>query len=38
MAEVKQSFVGIAFPEECGKANMYELTTIMYHDENTDRD
>ena len=25
---------GIKIPEECGKAQKYELTAIMYHDEN----
>ena len=25
MAETKQSIVGIAIPEECGKADMYEI-------------
>lgn len=36
MAETKQSIVGIAIPEECGKADMYEITAIMYHDDNSD--
>lgn len=27
---------GIKIPEECGKAQKYELTAIMYHDENVD--
>lgn len=38
MAEAKQSIVGIAIPEECGKAEMYEITAIMYHDDNTDKE
>ena len=36
MAETKQSIVGIAIPKECGKADMYEITAIMYHDDNSD--
>lgn len=36
MAETNQSIVGIAIPEECGKAEMYEITAIMYHDDNSD--
>lgn len=36
MAETKQSIVEIAIPEECGKADMYEITAIMYHDDNSD--
>ena len=27
---------GIKIPKECGKAEKYELTAIMYHDENVD--
>lgn len=27
---------GIKIPEECGKAEKYALTAIMYHDENVD--
>lgn len=38
MAEAKQSIVGIAIPEECGKAEMYEIIAIMYHDDNTDKE
>ena len=38
MAETKQSIVGIAIPEECGKADMYEITAIMYHDDNSDKE
>lgn len=38
MAETKQSIVGIAIPEECGKADMYEITAILYHDDNSDAD
>lgn len=38
MAEAKQSIVGIAIPEECGKAEMYEITAIMYHDANSDKE
>ena len=38
MAETKQSIVGIAIPEECGKADMYEITAILYHDDNSDVD
>lgn len=37
MTETKQSIVGIAIPEECGKADMYEITAIMYHDDNSDK-
>lgn len=36
MTETKQSIVGIAIPEECGKADMYEITAIMYYDDNSD--
>ena len=36
MAETKQSIVGIAIPEECGKVNMYEISAILYHDDNSD--
>lgn len=28
--------IGIVIPEECGKAEKYELTAIMYHDEDSD--
>ena len=27
---------GIKIPKECGKAEKYKLTAIMYHDENVD--
>lgn len=37
MAEAKQSIVGIAIPEECGKAEKYGITAIMYHDDNSDK-
>ena len=29
---------GIKIPEECGKAEKYALTAIMYHDENADNE
>ncbi len=36
MSEEANKKIGIVIPEECGKAEEYELTAIMYHDENSD--
>ena len=36
MSEEANKKIGIVIPEECGKAEEYELTDIMYHDENSD--
>jgi len=35
MSEDKKKVVGIMIPEECGKADKYELTAIMYYDESS---
>ena len=36
MSEEANKKIGIVIPEECGKAEEYELTAIMYQDENSD--
>ena len=36
MSENAKKRIGIVIPEECGKAEKYELTAIMYHDEDSD--
>lgn len=36
MSENANKKIGIVIPEECGKAEEYELTAIMYRDENSD--
>lgn len=36
MREDNKKVVGILIPEECGKADKYELTAIMYNVEGTD--
>ncbi len=36
MSEEANKKIGIVIPEECGKAEEYELTAIMYYDENSD--
>ena len=36
MSEDNKKVVGILIPEECGKADKYELTAIMYNVESTD--
>ena len=36
MREDVKKVVGIMIPEECGKADKYELTAIMYNEEGTD--
>lgn len=35
MSEDKKKVVGIMIPDECGKADKYELTAIMYYDESS---
>ncbi|MCR5728554.1 MAG: hypothetical protein K6G24_13950 [Lachnospiraceae bacterium] len=32
----KRNTIGIVIPEECGRAENYEITAIMYHDENSE--
>ena len=32
----KKGILGIVIPEECGKAEKYEITAIMYHSDYTD--
>ena len=36
MREDVKKVVGIMIPEECGKADKYELTAIMYNEEDAD--
>lgn len=36
MTELKEKIKGIEIPEKCGRAEKYELTAILYHDENKD--
>ena len=35
MSENAKKRIGIVIPKECGKAEKYELTAIMYHDEDS---
>ncbi len=34
MTEQKEKMKGIEIPEKCGRADKYEITAILYHDEN----
>lgn len=36
MREDNNKIIGIMIPDECGKADKYELTAIMYNEEGTD--
>lgn len=36
MTGQKEKIKGIEIPEKCGRAEMYEITAILYHDENKD--
>lgn len=36
MTGQKEKIRGIEIPENCGRAEKYETTAILYHDENKD--